>query len=366
VLALPSVRRYKVDKHSTGGIGDKVSLCLAPLVASCGVAVPMISGRGLGHTGGTLDKLEAIPGFDTRLSARRFERVVREVGACIIGQTPELAPADRRIYALRDVTGTVESIPLIVASILSKKLAEGIDGLVLDVKVGRGAFMKTLPHARALAKALLRVCRGAGKDASALITDMDVPLGRAIGNALEVKEAIAVLQGKGPADLVEVTLALAEEMLLLAKASRTRAAARATLLEAIQSGRALECLAKMIRAQGGDARVIDEPRRMTVAPLRLVVQAPKSGRVLDIDPMALGLLAIDLGAGRKRAEDPVNPVVGIELRCELGQRISRGDDLAIVHAMLDVDQSAIAQRCQRAFRVGSGRAKRRKLILERL
>src|SRR3954469_20674 len=224
VLTLPSVKHVRVDKHSTGGVGDKISLCLAPLVAACGVAVPMISGRGLGHTGGTLDKLEAIPGFRVNLDAKRFERIVRDVGTCLIGQTETLAPADKRLYALRDVTATVECVPLIVASILSKKLAEGIDGLVLDVKCGSGAFMRDLKSARALAQALVSVGRGAGKRVSALITDMSAPIGRTIGNALETREAIDILQNGGPADTRALTLELAAEMLVLGKRCKTRKA----------------------------------------------------------------------------------------------------------------------------------------------
>jgi len=229
VLRLESVRAPKVDKHSTGGVGDKISVCLAPAVAACGVAVPMVSGRGLGHTGGTLDKLEAIPGFRTRLDAAEFERIVREVGVCMIGQTDEIAPADRLLYSLRDVTGTVESIPLIVASILSKKLAEGIDGLVLDVKAGCGAFMKTVPAARKLARALVSVGRRSGKRVTALITDMSTPTGRMIGNALEVREAIDVLRGEGPLDTVRLTVELGAEMLRVAGVERSAARARARI-----------------------------------------------------------------------------------------------------------------------------------------
>lgn len=366
VLKLPSVKRYKVDKHSTGGIGDKVSICLAPILACCGVAVPMISGRGLGHTGGTLDKLEAIPGYDTKLSVAKFEKVVRDVGASIIGQTAEIAPADRRIYALRDVTGTVESIPLIVASILSKKLAEGIDGLVLDVKVGRGAFMKTLPDARRLAQALIRVGKAAGKDVSALITDMDVPLGKTIGNALEIKEAIAIVQGEGPKDVLQVTLALGAEALRLGGVAKTAKDARRLQQQAIDSGRAAECLERMIAAHGGDPRVVAKPDRLPRAKVQLEVRASKAGRVLDIDPMALGLLAIDLGAGRKVAEQPVNHAVGIELSCELDQSVAKGDVLAVIHAKDSNDAKQAVRRCQDVVRIGAGRARRRRLILQRL
>lgn len=366
VLTLPSVKRYKVDKHSTGGIGDKVSICLAPILACCGLAVPMISGRGLGHTGGTLDKLEAIPGYDTKLSVKRFERVVRQVGASIIGQTAEIAPADRRIYALRDVTGTVESIPLIVASILSKKLAEGIDGLVLDVKVGRGAFMKTLPDARRLANALIRVGKAAGKDMSALITDMDTPLGRTIGNALEIKEAIAVVKGEGPRDTLEVTLALGEEALRLGGVTKTPKAARQMLQQAIASGKAAACLEQMIAAHGGDARVVAHPERLPSAKVQLSVRAGRAGRVLDIDPMALGLIAIDLGAGRKIAEQAVDHAVGIELCSELGQAITKGDPIAIIHARTAAEARSVTKRCEQAFRIGTGKPRPRKLILQRL
>jgi len=236
VLTLPSVKGARVDKHSTGGVGDKISLCLAPLVAACGVPVPMVSGRGLVHTGGTLDKLEAIQGFRVDLDAKRFEKIVREVGTCLIGQTAQLAPADKRLYALRDVTATVECIPLIVASILSKKLAEGIDGLVLDVKCGGGAFMKDLKSARALAQALVTVGKGAGKHVSALITDMSAPIGRTIGNALETREAIEILKNAGPADTLALTLELGAEMLVLGKRCKTRAAAAPILQRALADG----------------------------------------------------------------------------------------------------------------------------------
>ncbi len=353
ILRLASVRQCKVDKHSTGGVGDKISICLAPLVAACGVAVPMISGRGLGHTGGTLDKLEAIPGYDTRLDARRFERVVREVGASIIGQTAELAPADRRIYALRDVTGTVESIPLIVASILSKKLAAGLDGLVLDVKVGRGAFMSDLASARALARALVRVGRAAGKQVVALLTDMSAPIGRTIGNALETREAIEVLRGEGPPDTVALTLALGAEMLLLGGVEARRGAARRRLARALASGAGLERLARMIAAQGGDPRVTDEPSRLPRAPARVPVPAPASGVVTAIDPRELALVALALGAGRTRADQAVDPRVGVELAVARGGRVERGEPLAFLHVARREQARAEAARVTAAFTLGA-------------
>jgi len=366
ILRLESVRLPKVDKHSTGGVGDKVSLCLAPLVAACGVAVPMISGRGLGHTGGTLDKLEAIPGYDTRLDARRFERVVREVGASIIGQTAELAPADRRIYALRDVTGTVESIPLIVASILSKKLAAGLDGLVLDVKVGRGAFMPDLPSARALARALVRVGRAAGKDVVALLTDMSAPLGRTIGNALETREAIEVLRGDGPPDTVALTLALGAEMLVLGRVEARRGAARRRLERALASGAGLARLARMIAAQGGDPRVVDDPGRLPRAPARLPVPALASGVVTAIDPRQLAAVALALGAGRTRADQAVDPRVGVELAVARGGRVERGQPLAFLHAARRAAARAELARAPAAFTVGGRAAAAPPLLLGRV
>jgi pyrimidine-nucleoside phosphorylase len=366
VLELASVRAPKVDKHSTGGVGDKISLCLAPLVAACGVAVPMISGRGLGHTGGTLDKLEAIAGYSVHLDSKRFERVVREVGVSMIGQTERLAPADRRIYALRDVTATVESIPLIVASILSKKLAEGIDGLVLDVKVGRGAFMKDLASARALAKALVRVGSGAGKRVVALLTDMSAPLGRTIGNALETREALEVLHGKGPADVRELTLTLGAEMLLIGGTARTPALARKRLEAAIEGGAGLDVMAKMVKAHGGDARVVREPDRLPKAPHRIPIAAPKKGVVRAIDPFELGSIAIALGAGRTRADQSVDPAAGIELAVERGTRVERGEALAWLHVRDRSKLTDLTQRTQGAFAIGRLATAPRPLVLGRI
>ncbi|MEB2310634.1 MAG: thymidine phosphorylase [Sorangiineae bacterium] len=366
VLELRSVRAPKVDKHSTGGVGDKISICLAPLVAACGVAVPMISGRGLGHTGGTLDKLEAIPGYQVGLEPRRFEKVVREVGTSMIGQTARLAPADRRIYALRDVTGTVESIPLIVASILSKKLAEGIDALVLDVKVGRGAFMKDRARARALARALVRVGRGGGKQVVALITDMDTPIGASIGNALETREAIEVLAGGGPPDTRELTLALGAEMLLAAGAAKRTADARRQLESRLQDGSALDRLARMVEAHGGDARVVHDPARLPTAPVKLPLEAPASGFVTDIDPLELGLVSVAMGAGRTRADQAVDHAVGIELCAKRGERVERGAPLAFLHVRSRRGMEPLVKRAAAAFRLGPRRPRANPLVIERV
>ena len=366
VLTLPSVKAVKVDKHSTGGVGDKISICLAPLVAACGVAVPMISGRGLGHTGGTLDKLEAIPGYRVQLAPKKFERIVREVGTSMIGQSAELAPADRRIYALRDVTATVECIPLIVASILSKKLDEGIDGLVLDVKVGRGAFMKDVKSARALAQALVRVGTRSGKRVVALLTDMSAPIGRTIGNGLETREAIEILNNNGPADTRELTLTLGAEMLLLGKAARTLPAARARLEQALADGSALECFERMVKAHGGDVRTVEHPERLTVAKASVEVLAAQSGYVAECDPYALGLCAVALGAGRTRADQAVDPHAGIELFAQRGERVRRGQPLALIHARTKPLAESEVLRVQGAFRIAAQAPKRRPLVLERI
>nr|WP_240806784.1 thymidine phosphorylase [Polyangium spumosum] len=353
VLDLSSVPGVKVDKHSTGGVGDKVSLCLAPLVAACGVPVPMVSGRGLGHTGGTLDKLEAIPGFDVSLDTDTFARVVRDVGACMIGQTGRIAPADKRIYALRDVTATVESIPLIVASILSKKLAEGIDALVLDVKVGRGAFMKTERDARALAEALVRVGKASGKRVVALLTDMSTVLGRTVGNAIETREAIDVLHGGGPDDLVECTLALGAEMLVLGDAASTVDEARAKLRDAITSGRGARVFERMIEAQGGDPGVVEDPLRLPRAPETVLVPCEADGFVVAIDPLEIGLAAVAMGAGRTRVDQQVDHAVGIEILAPRGAGVRRGEPLARLHVRTAAAAEAVAERVQSAFRVSS-------------
>ncbi len=324
--------RPRIDKHSTGGVGDKTSLLLAPMLAACGVLVPMMSGRGLGHTGGTLDKLEAIPGFTTGLSLRATEAQVRSLGAAMIGQTAEIAPADGKLYALRDVTATVESIPLISASIMSKKLAEGLNGLVLDVKIGSGAFLPEPERALALATTMIGLGDARRCPTVALITAMDRPLGVACGNALEVAEAIAGLRGDGPDDLMELTYALGSEMLLLAGLDADRVSAQRRLAETVRSGSALALLGRMVSAQGGDAAVIEQPERLPQAPIRRDVLAADSGVITRVEPRALGRAIIELGGGRRVASDRVLPDVGLEVPAKPGQRVGKGDRLAVVHA----------------------------------
>jgi pyrimidine-nucleoside phosphorylase len=366
VLDLSAVPGVKVDKHSTGGVGDKVSICLAPLVAACGVPVPMVSGRGLGHTGGTLDKLEAIPGFSVNLDTEAFRRIVADVGTCMIGQTSRIAPADKRIYALRDVTATVESIPLIVASILSKKLAEGIDALVLDVKVGRGAFMKTEKDARALAEALVRVGTAAGKRVTALLTDMTAPLGRTVGNAMETREAIDVLHGRGPADLVECTLALGAEMLRLGRVATTDDEARALLKKAIADGAAARTMERMIEAQGGDPRVVGDTGLLPSAAVKVGILAERSGFITGIDPLEIGLAAVAMGAGRTRVDQAVDPVVGIELDVARGDAIEAGAPLAHLHVRHADDANAVLARVRAAFEIGAEKKAIPALVMARI
>jgi pyrimidine-nucleoside phosphorylase len=332
VFDLSQIDCLKVDKHSTGGVGDKVSLILAPLVAACGAVVPMVSGRGLGHTGGTLDKLESIPGFRTNLKQAEFVRVLSRVGVSIMGQTKDLCPADRAMYALRDVTATVDSIPLIAASIMSKKLAEGIDGLVLDVKAGTGAFMTGPVQARALARAMLRIGARMGKKVVAVVTGMWEPLGFAVGNAVEVVESIEALKGNWPLDLEEVTLALGGEMLLLAGQARSPAQARRMLLRALTQGRALAVFRDLVAAQGGDPRVVDDYSRLPQPKFRIPVKAAGPGYVRSIDALRVGLLSVQLGAGRDKLGARVNHSVGFLFKRKVGDRVAEGDVLVEVLA----------------------------------
>jgi len=353
VADLSNVKAPKVDKHSTGGVGDKLSLPLAPMVAACGVAVPMISGRGLGHTGGTLDKLESIPGFRVGLSLEEYRAQVERVGSSLIGQTKELAPADKKLYSLRDVTATVECIPLICASILSKKLAEGIDALVLDVKFGRGAFMKEQARARELAQAMVSVATRMGKPTRALLTAMDQPLGRTVGNAVEVEETIDCLKGRGPADVMELTYALGVQMLLLGGATKDAAEARARLERSVSSGAALRKFEEIIVAQGGDARVLEDPKRLPQARLRLPVPASEAGFVRDVEAMQVALAALQLGAGRARAEDGVDASVGITGLVKSGERVEKGQPLAWVLANHEDKGARAVDMVSRAIELGS-------------
>ena len=332
VLDLSPIEGIKVDKHSTGGVGDKTSLVLCPMVAACGLKVAKMSGRGLGHTGGTIDKLESIPGFTTALTEEQFFENVNRCGIAIMGQTADLVPADKKLYALRDVTGTVPSIPLIVSSIMSKKLASGADVIVLDVKCGDGSFMKTTEQAEELAQNLTRIGRLAGRKCAAIITDMDQPLGYAVGNALEVQEAISVLKGEDEGDLLDLCLALGSCMLTEAGAADSHEAAEDMLREAVRSGKALEKLAAMVRAQGGDPEAIYNPKLLPQAKYRYDVPAEKPGIVSRIHAEAVGLVSMKLGGGRVTKEDSIDPAVGVILHRKLGDAVVSGDSLATVFA----------------------------------
>ena len=345
-----------IDKHSTGGVGDKTSLILAPLLASVGVVVPMMSGRGLGHTGGTLDKLESIPGFRTDISLARAEEQLALIGCALIGQTSEIAPADRKLYALRDATATVENIQLIAASIMSKKLAEGLTGLVLDVKCGSGAFLPELDRGLELARTMIALGEAAGVPVVTLMTAMDRPLGDACGNALEVRECLDTLRGGGPADLWTVTEVLAIEMLRLARPELTVDAARLILRGAIDSGAALERFRQIVAAQGGDVRAIDDPTRLPQAACIGEVPAPRDGIVLTLPPRPIGHTIIALGGGRTTADDVVDPAVGIVLRVRVGDAVKAGQSLATVHASTPATLAAAQARLKAVMTMGDGPA----------
>jgi pyrimidine-nucleoside phosphorylase len=331
VLDLSSLAAKKVDKHSTGGVGDKTSLVLAPLAAAAGVTVPMISGRGLGHTGGTLDKLEAIPGFNVNLPVAQFRRVLETCGCAMIGQTAEIAPADRKLYALRDVTGTVESPYLICASIMSKKLAEGIDGLVLDVKTGSGAFMKREEDAVFLAQLMVETGERMGKQMVALITDMDQPLGNMIGNALEVVEVIDILHGKGPEDLRQLCIEVAAWMLHLGGVAKTVTEGKTLSEKLIDSGQALERFKQMVEPEGGDPRTVDDPKKLPQAQHTTILTSAKSGYIASLQCEQIGTACVILGGGREKKEDSVDPSVGIVLHKKVGDAVSAGEPLATIH-----------------------------------
>ena len=353
VLDLSSVAGIKVDKHSTGGVGDKVSIVLAPLVAALGVPVPMMSGRGLGHSGGTVDKLESIPGFRTNLTLAEFRAQMERVGCALIAQTEEVAPLDRKLYALRDVTATVESIPLIASSIMSKKLAEGIDALVLDVKVGNGAFLPDESAAQELARTMIAVGEAHGRNVVARMTAMDRPLGHAVGNALEVAECISALRGGGPADLRQVTLELAAEMLVLGAVSVDLDTGRAQAAAALDDGRALEKMHEIIIAQGGDARVLDDPARLPRAAIRLDVVSEEAGFAGVMDVRAIGHAAVALGAGRATLGAAIDPAVGFDITVKPGDPVDAGERIATIYAQDETAAAAAAAALRQAISVAA-------------
>jgi len=352
----------KVDKHSTGGVGDKTSMVLAPVVAAAGLIVPMISGRGLGHTGGTLDKLESIAGFNVNLSLAQFREALAICGCGLIGQTEEIAPADKKIYALRDVTATVDNPFLICASIMSKKLAEGIDALVLDVKTGSGAFMKKMEDAENLAGLMVETGKRMGKRVVALITDMEQPLGRTAGNAMEIAECIEVLNGGGPADLRELCLELSGWMFFLGGRTPTAAEGRTLAAEMIASGRARDKFREIIRQQSGDARVVDEPQRLPQARSNLAVKASAAGFIAGIDCEKLGIACGVLGGGREKKEDAIDPAVGLEFHCRLGHRVERGATLVTLHYNSDARLDEARHLVESSYRIGPGAPTPRPLV----
>ena len=365
-LALPGP---VIDKHSSGGVGDKVSLMLAPIVAACGAFVPMISGRGLGHTGGTLDKLSSISGYETQPDIATFRRVVREVGCAVIGQTDDLAPADRRLYAIRDVTGSVESIPLLVSSILSKKVAEGLDGLVMDVKCGSGAFCDTEPMARDLAQSLVAVANQAGLPTVALITDMDQVLGREVGNALEIAETVAYLTGEGTREprLHEVTMALAGEMLVLGGLVPSVAVGRARAEAALTDGRAAEVFGRMVAALGGPADFVEHAGRyLSGAAVIRPCTAERSGHVSGMNAREVGIAVVALGGGRAHADDAIDPSVGLSEMTDIGVPVRAGDPLCIVHAANEADADAAIALVRAAVRIDDARPAPRPVVMERV
>ena len=358
-----------LDKHSTGGVGDNVSLILAPTVAACGAYVPMISGRGLGHTGGTLDKLDSIPGYVSQPDNDLFRRVVKEARAAIIGQTSDLAPADRRLYAIRDVTATVESIPLITASILSKKLAAGLDALILDVKTGSGAFMKSDEDSKALAASLVEVANGAGLKCSALITDMNQPLASAAGNGVEVLNAVHFLTGKRrDPRLHDVTIALAAELLVLGGLAGDAGEGREKAENALLSGRAADVFGRMVKALGGPADFVEQPERhLEAAPVIRPVPAPRAGIVRTIDTQAVGIAVVELGGGRARAEDPIDHAVGFTELAGIGQRVGGSDaPLALVHARTEAAADRAGAALAAAYAIGAGSVKAVSPVIERI
>jgi pyrimidine-nucleoside phosphorylase len=356
ILDFSDIPKPKADKHSTGGVGDKTSLVIAPLVAACGVCVPMISGRGLGHTGGTLDKLESIPGYRVDLSATEFHNVLERVGYAMSGQTAELAPADKRMYALRDTTATVEAIPLIVASIISKKGAAGLDAMVIDVKVGSGAFMRDEARAKALAHALVSTGNSCGIRTRAVLTDMNQPLGRAVGNSLEVKECIDILRGEiedGVLPVLDLSIELAAHMLVLAHVDDSLVAAHNRLRRVLDSGEALECFRRNVEAQGGDSRVCDDARAsLPMVKESFKVVSPRSGFVTKVNTAEVGQAIVAIGGGRVRIEDAIDPTVGFIAEVKLGDKVSAGETVGVVRCRDESKARAAGQRIQAAYEIG--------------
>lgn len=353
VFDLSDIPGIKVDKHSTGGVGDKVSIILAPLAAAAGVPVPMVSGRGLGHTGGTLDKLESIPGFRTDLTFEEFRRILARTGLAMMGQTADMAPADKKLYALRDVTATVDCIPLIAASIMSKKLAEGADGLVLDVKTGSGAFMQKLDDSKRLAETMAAIGKGMGRRMRAVITDMNQPLGRKVGNALEIEECVECLKGGGPEDLMAVTYRLGAEMLVMGERAQDLNAGERILRQIVSSGQGLEKFREMVSAQGGDFKVADEPRKiLSQAKYSLELRSISSGYVHSMDAREIGMAGVGLGCGRLRMEDSIDPAVGFVFNCRIGDQVAEGDPLATVLANDRGLGETAVRRLGRAISIG--------------
>ena len=364
-LDFSRIHGIRADKHSTGGVGDKTSLVVMPVVASLGVKVAKMSGRGLGHTGGTVDKLESIKGFRTQLPGSEFERIVNEIGVCIVGQSTELAPADKMLYALRDVTATVDSMPLIASSIMGKKLAANDDCIVLDVKSGSGAFMKTPEESRELARLMVDIGKRAGKKTMALITNMDLPLGRAIGNSLEVIEAIEVLSGRGPEDLIELSVALAASILQLADMG-TKEACEERVREALQSGRALDTFARMVGAQGGDPTWITDPSKFPTATYQREVSAPRDGYITRVDTEGYGTAALLLGAGRNTKEDVIDMTAGIRLFKKTGDYVKAGETVACLYTSGEGLLDAAEERLLRATEWGEERPSILPLIMDRV
>lgn len=362
VVDLSGIAGVKVDKHSTGGVGDKVSLVLTPLVAACGAPVAKMSGRGLGHTGGTIDKMEAIPGMRVELSRQEFIDQVNRIGLAIVGQSGNLVPADKKLYALRDVTATVESIPLIASSIMSKKIAGGADAIVLDVKTGSGAFMKSLDESFKLAEAMVAIGREVGREVAAFISDMDQPLGAAVGNALEVAEAIETLRGFGPADLEAVVISLGAQMLRLSGVAPEAETGKKMLLKALRSGAGLAKLIEMVEAQGGDASYIRQPVKLPRANRVLPVAAPQGGWVEGMDALGIGIAAMLLGAGRETKESRIDQGVGIVLKKKVGDQVAAGEALVELHVTDESRLAEVQERVLAAYRIGAGPAKPHPLL----